>query len=52
MWTQRYSYLDGLGELTHMSIGFEGAVKAMYIRLGDWSFLNGDKTNFMEVFKH
>ena len=27
-------------------------VKAIYIRLGDWSFLNGDKTNFVEVFKH
>ena len=26
--------------------------KAIYIRLGDWSFLNGDKTNFVEVFKH
>ena len=26
--------------------------KAIYIRLGDWSFLNGDKTKFVEVFKH
>ena len=24
--------------------------KAIYIRLGDWSFLNGGKTNFVEVF--
>ena len=27
-------------------------VKAIYIRLGDWSFLNGGKTNFVEVFQH
>ena len=30
----------------------KGFSKAIYIRLGDWSFLNGDKTNFVEVFKH
>ena len=27
-------------------------LKAIYIRLGDWSFLNGDKTNFVDVSKH
>ena len=31
---------------------FNELAKAIYIRLGDWSFLNGDKTNFVEVFKH
>ena len=25
--------------------------KAIYIRLGDWSFLNGGKTKFVEVFQ-
>ena len=29
-----------------------GFIKAIYIRLDDWSFLNGDNTNFVEVFQH
>ena len=36
--------------LTIYQQNLEGITKAIYIRLGDWSFLNGDKTNFAEVF--